>query len=159
MPSISPSPTPSETTFSFTVYFTPNSQVEAYLIEAINSAQKSVYVAFYDLDLVSVAEALVEARLARGVDVRVVIDSDNADNPAASLLVEAGIAVGDDDSDYMHNKFMVVDDELVWTGSMNPTFNGVYKNNNNVVVVTGCAELVADFKEESRRRTEWKTIS
>jgi len=147
-PSPYPSPTPPESVFSCTVYFTPNSQVADYLVEAINSAQKSVYAAFYDLDLVGVADALLEAYLERQIDVKVVVDSDNMDNPAVNSLVEAGIAVGDDDPDFMHNKFMIIDDELVWTGSMNPTFNGVNKNNNNVVVVTGCAELVEDFKQE-----------
>jgi len=35
----------------------------------------------------------------------------------------------------MHNKFCVINESIVWTGSMNPTYNGNYKNNNNVVII------------------------
>jgi phosphatidylserine/phosphatidylglycerophosphate/cardiolipin synthase-like enzyme len=34
-----------------------------------------------------------------------------------------------------HNKFCVIDDRMVWTGSFNPTYNGDQKNNNNVIVI------------------------
>ena len=33
----------------------------------------------------------------------------------------------------MHNKFIVVDGRYVWTGSLNTTDNGAYKNNNNAI--------------------------
>tara|TARA_Y100000310_G_scaffold317846_1_gene371198 strand:- start:17779 stop:18699 length:921 start_codon:yes stop_codon:yes gene_type:complete len=35
----------------------------------------------------------------------------------------------------MHNKFCIIDDNIVITGSMNPTVNGMKKNNNNLVVI------------------------
>ena len=35
----------------------------------------------------------------------------------------------------MHNKFCILDNEIVVTGSMNPTNNGVYKNNNNMIII------------------------
>jgi len=97
--------------------------------------------------LIGVAEALVKAR-ERGVDVKVVIDSDNMDNSAVNLLLDAGVAVGDEDPDFMHNKFMIVDNRLIWTGSMNPTSNGVNENNNNVVVIVGSPELIEDYEAE-----------
>jgi len=145
-PSSTPTPVPTQN-YSYSIYFTPDSQVANYLSEAISNARSYVYAAFYDLDLTDVAEDLLEAKM-RGVDVRVVTDSDNMDNPAITLLQEAGVVIGDSDPDFMHNKFVIIDDELVWTGSMNPTFNGVNRNNNNVVVITGVPELVAEFKQE-----------
>ena len=129
------------------VYFTPNGQVLDRLIELIDGAQRYVYAAFYDLDLEDIAEALIDAK-ARGVDVKVVVDSDNIDNPAVRALLNAGVVVGDRDPDFMHNKFIIIDDEVVWTGSMNPTYNGVYRNDNNVVVISRLPELVEDFKQE-----------
>ena len=129
------------------VYFTPNGQVLSRLIGLIDEAQRYVYAAFYDLELEDIAEALIDAK-ARGVDVKVVVDSDNMDSPAVRLLLRAGVVVGDRDPDFMHNKFVVIDDRVVWTGSMNPTYNGVYKNDNNVVVISGLPELVEDFKQE-----------
>ncbi|NIM44540.1 MAG: DUF1669 domain-containing protein, partial [Nitrososphaeria archaeon] len=150
LPTPSPTPSPTSTptpTFNYTVDFTPNSQVEYFLIDLIDDADTSIHAAFYDFDLTKVADALLKA-YDRGLEVRVVTDSDNLDNPALVELKSAGIIKGDEDSDFMHNKFMVVDDRVVWTGSMNPTYNGVNKNNNNVIMITGLPELVEDFNEE-----------
>ena len=35
----------------------------------------------------------------------------------------------------MHNKFCIVDNVRILTGSMNPTNNGVHKNNNNLLII------------------------
>ena len=53
----------------------------------------------------------------------------------------------DDGNRLSHNKFCVFDNEIVLTGSMNPTYNGVGRNDNNVVVIS--SKLVAGiFQEE-----------
>jgi len=143
---LTPAPVPGQTP-SAIIYFTPNSQVDDQMVSAINEAQSSIYAAFYDLDLTNVVEALSDAH-GRGVDVKVVTDTDNIDNPEIAELVASGLLLGDEDSDYMHNKFMVVDERLVWTGSMNPTFNGVNKNNNNVVVFTNFTQLAQRYVDE-----------
>jgi phosphatidylserine/phosphatidylglycerophosphate/cardiolipin synthase-like enzyme len=49
--------------------------------------------------------------------------------------------------DYMHNKFIVVDNRTMWTGSMNPTPNGLYYNNNNVIVINS-TELACNYATE-----------
>ncbi|GEM_PF-2733760 len=64
-----------EASFSCHVYFAPNPEIEGRLVELIGEAQNYVYAAFYDLDLTSVADALVAAKN-RGVTVEVVVDSD-----------------------------------------------------------------------------------
>ena len=35
----------------------------------------------------------------------------------------------------MHNKFWIFDQQIVWTGSTNITVNGIFKQNNNVLVI------------------------
>jgi phosphatidylserine/phosphatidylglycerophosphate/cardiolipin synthase-like enzyme len=129
------------------VFFTPNPLVLNQLVKLIDSSEKYVYAAFYDLDLSQVANAFLEAKN-RGINVRVVVDSDNMENPAIAKLLKAGVVRGDEDPDYMHNKFMVIDDEVVWVGSLNPTYNGIYRNNNSVVIISGSPELIEDFKQE-----------
>src|SRR3989344_6457261 len=50
----------------------------------------------------------------------------------------------------MHNKFCVVDNEKLLTGSMNPNFNGVNKNNNNLLLIQSkylAENYEAEFKE------------
>lgn len=128
-----------------------HSGVDEHLVAAINQAQGSVDVAAYDFDLQSVADALIAAH-ARGVQVRFVTDSDNADEDAVLALQDAGIPVVEDRraSGLMHNKFVVIDRQRVWTGSWNLTENGTYRNNNNAVLITSAAlakNYSAEFEE------------
>jgi phosphatidylserine/phosphatidylglycerophosphate/cardiolipin synthase-like enzyme len=51
-------------------------------------------------------------------------------------LIDAGVPVSvDHRSGFMHNKFMIMNRQIVWTGSMNYTQNGVYRNNNNLLML------------------------
>lgn len=103
------------------------------LVADIDRAGFLVDIAAFDLDLQSVSDALVRAS-ARGVQVRMVIDSDNADADQPQELIKAGILVVEDDrSAIMHNKFVIVDQVITWTGSWNFTENGTYLNNNNAI--------------------------
>ena len=104
------------------------------LAEAIDSAQTSVDVAAFELDLPSITDALVRAHQ-RGVRVRLVTDSDYADSLGPISLLQAQVPVVFDSVEpFMHNKFVVIDGEQVWAGSWNLTINGTYRNNNNIVI-------------------------
>lgn len=106
---------------------------DQHLASAIDQARLSVDIAVYDLDLWSIRDALINAQR-RGVVVRMVTDSDNLDEPEIQDLVDAGISVrGDRRESLMHNKFIVIDQRDVWTGSMNMTINSAYKNNDNLI--------------------------
>ena len=126
----------------FSVYFTepgsPGSLAkrggpDAVLAEAIRAARLSVDAAIYDLNLWSIRNALLAAHQ-RGLSVRIVVESDNLDQPEIQSLSAAGIEVlGDRRESLMHNKFILIDRIEVWTGSMNFTLNGAYENNNNLI--------------------------
>ena len=108
---------------------------DAYLVQAIDNARVTVDAALYDLNLWSVRNALLDAHR-RGVEVRVVVESDYLDEPEIEALIDAGITVVDDrNQGLMHNKFIIIDRYQVWTGSMNMTLNGAYHNNNNLVQI------------------------
>jgi phosphatidylserine/phosphatidylglycerophosphate/cardiolipin synthase-like enzyme len=123
------------------------------LAAAIDGAEQSVDVAAYDLDLLSVADALIAAHEEK-VRVRVVVDTDNVDLQAVRNLKKAGIPVVDDDRGaIMHNKFLIIDGATVWTGSWNLTDNGTYRNNNNVVELRSvrlAENYTAEFEEMFR---------
>ncbi len=120
------------------------------LVAAIDGAQQSVDVAAFEIDLANVTEALIRAHK-RGVKVRVVTDSDYAEELGPERLLAAQIHVVFDDSQpFMHNKFVVIDGKQVWTGSWNLTDNDTYRNNNNVVVVNSkllAANYTTEFEE------------
>lgn len=50
--------------------------LEKVLIDAVNSAKKTVYIAVYDFDLPLLAKALAEAKQQRKLDVRIILDND-----------------------------------------------------------------------------------
>jgi len=103
------------------------------LVEAIGRARLSVDMAAYSLNLWSIRDALIGAHR-RGVTVRIVMESDNMDVSEVQDLIGAGIpVVGDQHEGLMHDKFVILDREEVWTGSMNYTVSGVYKDNNDLL--------------------------
>lgn len=131
------------------------------LAAAIRGARQSVDLAAFELNAQPIADALLD-RHRNGVQVRIVTDDDHGldvslyeeylaasaaeredillefeEDPADTLLDElydAGIPIVEDDrSALMHNKFIIIDGAEVWTGSMNLTSNGAYRNNNNLL--------------------------
>ncbi|MEW6094709.1 MAG: phospholipase D-like domain-containing protein, partial [Chloroflexota bacterium] len=128
--------------------------IEQVLIDKINAAQVSIHIISFEFDLTPVAEALIAARQ-RGLDVRWVTDDENgleADSEPEggqfALLTEAGIQVRSDDrSALMHDKFWIFDGETVWTGSTNITVNGIFEQNNNVIVIHS-PEAAAMYERE-----------
>ena len=121
----------------------PAGSIEEKLINFINAAQVSIHIASFEFNLPRVADALIAAK-ARGVDVRWVTDDENgleidgnANRGQFTRLMAAGVEVKDDAgrTALMHNKFWLFDRQITWTGSTNITVNGIYKQNNNVIVI------------------------
>ena len=151
-----PLPPDAASTNWYSVYFSqPNSPnaasfrggPDAALADAIDQARASVDIAIHDLDLWSIRDALIDAHR-RGVIVRMVVESDYLANPEIEEILVAGIAiVPDRNSSLMHNKFVIIDQFEVWSGSMNFTVNGAYKNDNNLMRLRS-TRLAADFTAE-----------
>ena len=152
-------PVPPSSADWYTLYFSdpegPNADSQrggpdAALAQAIDQAQCCIDAALYDLNLWSIRDALLGA-YQRGIDVRIVAESDNLDRPEFQALIAAGISIlGDRQQALMHDKFVVIDGYQVWTGSMNMTLNGAYHNDNNLIRIdsTRLAEnYTAEFEE------------
>jgi phosphatidylserine/phosphatidylglycerophosphate/cardiolipin synthase-like enzyme len=163
--SVTETPTPDPVTKWWEVYFTdpltinnPDviaGSIEERLIQFINNAQTSIHIASFEFNLTPVAEALIAAKN-RGVDVKWVTDDENGleydiqpGRGQFSLLTGAGIEVKDDAgrSALMHNKFWIFDQQITWTGSTNITVNGIFKQNNNVLVIRS-PEIALIFERE-----------
>ena len=145
-------PIPTEAGRWWEVYFTdpltmndandPAGSIQERLIQMIDEAQASIHIASFEFNLTPVADALIAAKN-RGVDVKWMTDDKNGldydiqpGRGQFSLLIGAGIEVKDDArSALMHNKFWIFDQKIVWTGSTNITSNGIFKQNNNVLVI------------------------
>jgi phosphatidylserine/phosphatidylglycerophosphate/cardiolipin synthase-like enzyme len=121
--------------------------VDVPLAAAIDSARLSVDVAAYSLSLNSIRDALIRAHK-RGVRVRAVMESENLDRSDPQKLKDAGIPIlGDRREGLMHDKFMVIDNSEVWTGSMNFTDSGAYADNNNLIRIRS-VKMAEDYTRE-----------
>lgn len=149
----------------YTLYFTKptypekaadrNSGVDLAIVTDVERAKQSVDAAVFDFRLPSLVDAFVRAAQ-RGVRVRLVTDySANQVSKeytdAIEKMEKGGVqVVRDHRSALMHNKFMVIDNRLLWTGSMNFTPNDVYRNNNNMLRVA-IPELITNYNARFER--------
>ncbi|MCC6174687.1 MAG: hypothetical protein IT305_05230 [Chloroflexi bacterium] len=114
--------------------------IDERLVAFIDASTSALDVADYDFDLENVAQAMARAK-GRGVVVRMVTDSDTLDNTrdknvqrAFQVLRNADVPIVPDERQaIMHDKFVVRDNEYVWTGSWNFTTGDTYRLNNNAV--------------------------
>jgi phosphatidylserine/phosphatidylglycerophosphate/cardiolipin synthase-like enzyme len=121
--------------------------VESALVDSISSAEQSIDLALYSFSLGTVADALILAE-SHGVNVRMVMEADNLDSYQVKRLLAAGIPIHADTSEgLMHDKFVVIDDREIWTGSMNLTITGAQEDANNLIRIVS-PELAADYSVE-----------
>lgn len=123
------------------------SDPETALIIKIRNTKKSFYGAFYDITSQSIIKEIIDADR-RKVDVKLVLERDNLRKKETKELINSGIKIiPDNRKGLMHNKFAIIDDLIVWTGSMNLTGNDAFKNNNNVIEIHS-EELAKIYLEE-----------
>ena len=147
----SPTPLPLDPSEPVSVFFTRGSggvdALEDALLADINSARETIDIAIYNFNQEAIANALIRAAQ-RGVRVRLVMESDNMDGNIPGRLFAAGIPViGDGGDGLMHNKFIIIDGEVLWTGSMNLTQTGLYSDDNNFVRFVS-TQLAATYTTE-----------
>jgi phosphatidylserine/phosphatidylglycerophosphate/cardiolipin synthase-like enzyme len=117
------------------------------LADAIDSAKLSVDIAIYSLSLNSIRDAILRAH-DRGVQVRMVMESENMERSDPQRLEDAGIPIlGDRREGLMHNKFVVIDGSEVWVGGMNYTDSGTYEDN-NVMLRIRSVKMAENFTKE-----------
>lgn len=114
------------------------------MIEDISNATQSIKVAIYHLTSDNIRDALIDAYNS-GVDVKVFTDDGSENDTDIIALKNAGIPVRDDNNSnsLMHNKFMIIDGKILWSGSTNYTYSAFYRNNENAVRIEN--ENIASF--------------
>lgn len=124
--------------------------LEKLLVNKLRLADLSIDAAVQQLNSSPIAAELIKAHN-RGVRVRVFTENRYVEEEEITQLQSAGISVKDDASEggLMHHKFIVIDERYVWTGSYNITYNGAYKNDNNVIWIDS-VPLANNFTNEFR---------
>jgi phosphatidylserine/phosphatidylglycerophosphate/cardiolipin synthase-like enzyme len=107
------------------------------IVNALDSARRTILVQAYSFTSAPIAKALVEARR-RGVEVKVILDkSANTHHySAATFLAHMGVPVWIDAQHAIaHNKVMVIDEATVITGSFNFTKAAEEHNAENLLII------------------------
>jgi phosphatidylserine/phosphatidylglycerophosphate/cardiolipin synthase-like enzyme len=126
------------------VLFTLEGQCGETIIEAIDSAEKTIDTAIYNFDNEKIAEALKRAA-GRGLKrIRAYFDKKNE---LAERLKEKGVEVRykPRKSGRMHDKFMIVDEETVFSGSYNWT-EKAEGNRENIIVLPCPGPFMEEFE-------------
>ena len=124
--------------------------VDEALAAAIAGTQQTIDIAAYEFNSPALTRALLDAK-ARGVRIRIVTDNEDGladEQTTLGQLQAAGIPiVTDERSALMHDKFIILDSQVVWTGSWNLTINDTYRNNNNAIALRS-QQAVQNYQAE-----------
>jgi phosphatidylserine/phosphatidylglycerophosphate/cardiolipin synthase-like enzyme len=128
------------------VYYAPEDLPADHLIGLYDHARRYIYVAVYGMTFPPIVKALIDAKK-RGVDVRVITDRGQGNDPKQQRALEAlhlaGIPIRVNQHDgLMHLKQVVIDDEINTTGSMNQTTSGHRYNDERLDVIADRAVSV-----------------
>lgn len=126
----------------------PNS-IALHCARFIDRARSTLDVCGFEINNEVIIDFIVRAHR-RGVRVRVATETDYLNELGPRTFRAEGIPVISDNREpLMHNKFIIVDNHEVWTGSFNFTENCAYKNNNNGVQIVH-PKLAANYTEKFR---------
>ena len=120
------------------VYFSLYDDPESIIIKNIDNAKEFINIAMYTFTDREIAQAIIKAR-DRGVNIKIYLDRSqvNAKYSKSRYFLNNGIeSIRISSNNYiMHNKFAVIDNKIVITGSYNWTASAGERNDENLLVI------------------------
>ncbi|MBR9703286.1 hypothetical protein GOV10_04570 [Candidatus Woesearchaeota archaeon] len=103
------------------IVFCQEENCEEKIITELKKA-RDIRCAFYDTGLENLTKTLIE----KNAEVLIFRENDDEAPNSWTRVKSSGL---------MHNKYCVLDKKITITGSMNPTYNGVNRNDNNILFI------------------------
>ena len=131
------------------VYFSLYDNPQKEIIKNINQAEAFINIAMYIFTDREIALPLVKAH-ERGVKVRLYLDKEQVEYKYSQsrFLVQKGIKTRISTNNYiMHNKFAIIDNRILLTGSYNWTFSANHRNDENLMVIDD-PEIIEIFQNQ-----------
>lgn len=136
------------------LHFAPLDDLESIVLEQLATAKTQVRMAFFNVRLPAVKNLLIQ-HLNNGVDVHVILDKKQQDlsyNTMGEELAAAGVPVTmventSAENATMHNKFTVIDGELVMMGSANYSYTALNISDEDLVTMKS-SDLAGRYLEE-----------
>ena len=140
------------------VYFTPSYKALDTVVDLINISTKNIDVAMYDFTSRPISHALILAKR-RGIDIRVVLDRKSNDPKENRYTKYTYLRSNDINVRFakphrhwnrdgiMHNKFTIIDNKIVVTGSANWTASAFAVNDENIIIIRR-SDIANVYKKE-----------
>ncbi len=144
---------------SIQVFFSPNGGAREAILYEIEDAKKEINVAMYIFTDRELANSLVSAKK-RGVKVKILLDGKSAEEIGYSkhyFFSEKNIDVRLDNAHktyedkyqgIMHNKFAIIDNHTLITGSYNWTHSAEELNDENLLIIKDEKKLIRKFRDK-----------
>ena len=137
-------------------YFSPGGGVQKAIIENLDSARTEIDVAMYVFSNQELADALISAQR-RGVHVRVLLDGSEdehyyskgrylSDHAVKIRVDRSHMLFPGESQGIMHNKFALIDNRIVITGSYNWTNTAEAQNDENILILRDAENLANRYK-------------
>jgi phosphatidylserine/phosphatidylglycerophosphate/cardiolipin synthase-like enzyme len=119
------------------IYFSPKGGATQAVVDALDATHASAYIQAYSFTSPPIAAAIIRAH-ERGVQVQVILDKSNLEekrSKAADMFHHGIVPLIDSQHEIAHNKVMILDGEVVITGSFNFTKQAETSNAENLMVI------------------------
>jgi phosphatidylserine/phosphatidylglycerophosphate/cardiolipin synthase-like enzyme len=119
------------------ICFTPGGSCTDLIVKALGEARSSILVQAYSFTSAPIAKALLDAHK-RGLRVEVILDKSQRTEKysSADFLANQGVPTTiDAEHAIAHNKIIIIDGEVVITGSFNFTKAAQEKNAENLLII------------------------
>ena len=135
------------------VYFSPEDGTLKHILSAVSAARQSIDFLAYSFTSDELGQALIE-RARAGITVHGVFDTDQYHSNAGTqfdVLKKAGIDVGLDGNPHlMHHKVIIIDGQVVITGSYNFSNNAEHNNDENTLIIHN-QDIAAQYQTEFQK--------
>jgi phosphatidylserine/phosphatidylglycerophosphate/cardiolipin synthase-like enzyme len=133
------------------LHFSPTDGVAQYILTEIGRARRSIQFMAFSFTSDDIASAMVDRRSA-GLSVQGVMERQNVEGTGAAFqqLDRGGVEVLEDGNCYiLHHKVIIIDEQIVITGSYNFTNSAEQSNDENLVIIADkelAAQYIAEFE-------------
>ena len=133
-------------------YFSPYDDVESVVVKRLSDGQHTIHCSLYGITNVKITNTL-KTLLNQGVEVKLCLDKTQSagKHDTHQQLADAGADVVIKKTGVLeHNKFCVIDGNVAMMGSWNYS-NNAQKQDNSMIVLSGCDEIVKQFEAAFQR--------
>ena len=132
------------------VCFTPGQNCTQIIVNEIKNAKKSIFIQSYSFTSTAIANALIDAAQ-RGIYVVCIFDNSQKNKPLIDQMAQYIEIYIDKPAGIAHNKVIIIDENIVLTGSFNFTLAAQNRNVENSIKITS-KTIAKQYKEQWQNR-------